>query len=82
MYRSTSVSGSALLSALPWLFVASCVSPSSQSPTDGSGGASATPWVTSDASSIVSGSPITVSSARFTASLAAKSVTTFVGKPE
>jgi len=40
------------------------------------------PWVTNDSSSIVSGSPITVSSARFTASLAAKSVTTFVGKPE
>ncbi|MBN2574888.1 MAG: hypothetical protein JXP73_10020, partial [Deltaproteobacteria bacterium] len=42
---------------------------------------SITPWVTNDAGSIVSGSPITVSNARFTASLAAKSVTTLVGTP-
>ncbi len=42
---------------------------------------SITPWVTSDAGNIVSQTPITVSNARLTASLAAKSVTTFVGKP-
>jgi glucuronoarabinoxylan endo-1,4-beta-xylanase len=42
---------------------------------------SITPWVTSDAGNIVSQSPITVSNARLSASLAAKSVTTFVGKP-
>jgi glucuronoarabinoxylan endo-1,4-beta-xylanase len=40
-----------------------------------------TPWVTSATDSIVARSPITVANARFTASLEAKSVTTFVGKP-
>jgi O-glycosyl hydrolase len=40
-----------------------------------------TPWVTSATDSIVSKTPITVTGARFTASLEAKSVTTFVGKP-
>jgi glucuronoarabinoxylan endo-1,4-beta-xylanase len=42
---------------------------------------SITPWVTSDAGNLVSGTAITVSNARFTASLAANSVTTLVGKP-
>ena len=42
---------------------------------------SITPWVTSATDSIVSKSPITVSSARFSATLDAKSVTSFVGKP-
>jgi glucuronoarabinoxylan endo-1,4-beta-xylanase len=40
-----------------------------------------TPWVTSATDSIASKSPITVTSARFSASLGAQSVTTFVGKP-
>ncbi len=40
-----------------------------------------TPWVTSDADSIASRSPITVTDARFSASLEANSVTTFVGTP-
>jgi glucuronoarabinoxylan endo-1,4-beta-xylanase len=40
-----------------------------------------TPWVTSATDSIVSKSPITVSSARFSVSLEAKSVTTLVGTP-
>ena len=40
-----------------------------------------TPWVTSASDSLVSKSPITVANARFSASLDATSVTTFVGKP-
>ncbi|MEO8903051.1 MAG: glycoside hydrolase [Polyangiaceae bacterium] len=40
-----------------------------------------TPWVTSATDNLVAKSPITVASARFSASLAAQSVTTFVGKP-
>jgi glucuronoarabinoxylan endo-1,4-beta-xylanase len=40
-----------------------------------------TPWVTSAADNLASKSPITITDARLTASLAAKSVTTFVGKP-
>jgi glucuronoarabinoxylan endo-1,4-beta-xylanase len=40
-----------------------------------------TPWVTSEADSIVAKNPITVASGRLTTSLAAKSVTTLVGKP-
>jgi glucuronoarabinoxylan endo-1,4-beta-xylanase len=40
-----------------------------------------TPWVTSAADSLVSKTPIAVTNARFTATLEAKSVTTFVGKP-
>jgi glucuronoarabinoxylan endo-1,4-beta-xylanase len=40
-----------------------------------------TPWVTSATDNIASKSPLTVTSARFTGSLGAKSVTTFVGKP-
>jgi glucuronoarabinoxylan endo-1,4-beta-xylanase len=40
-----------------------------------------TPWLTSDSASIVSQTPITVSNARFTASLPAKSVTSLVGTP-
>ena len=42
---------------------------------------SITPWVTSATDSLASKSPITVSSARFSATLDAQSVTTFVGKP-
>ena len=42
---------------------------------------SITPWVTDATQSIVSQSSITVSNARFTATLPAKSVTTLVGKP-
>jgi glucuronoarabinoxylan endo-1,4-beta-xylanase len=42
---------------------------------------SITPWVTSATDSLASKSPITVSNARFSASLDAQSVTTFVGKP-
>ncbi len=42
---------------------------------------SITPWVTSAADSLASKSAITVSNARFSASLDAQSVTTFVGKP-
>ncbi len=42
---------------------------------------SITPWVTSATDSLASKSPITVSNARFSASLDATSVTTFVGKP-
>jgi O-glycosyl hydrolase len=37
--------------------------------------------LTSDSASIVAQSPITVSNARFSATLPAKSVTTLVGKP-
>jgi glucuronoarabinoxylan endo-1,4-beta-xylanase len=40
-----------------------------------------TPWVTSATDSLASKTPITVTNARFTATLEAKSVTTFVGKP-
>jgi len=40
-----------------------------------------TPWVTSDADDLASKSPITVTDARFTASLEPSSVTTFVGTP-
>lgn len=40
-----------------------------------------TPWVTSATDSLVSKTPITVSNARFSATLDAQSVTTFVGKP-
>ncbi len=40
-----------------------------------------TPWVTSASDNLAGKSPITVANARFTASLGAKSVTTFVGKP-
>ena len=40
-----------------------------------------TPWVTSASDNLAAKSPITVSNARFSASLPAQSVTTFVGKP-
>jgi glucuronoarabinoxylan endo-1,4-beta-xylanase len=40
-----------------------------------------TPWVTSATDNLVSKTPITVSNARFSATLDAQSVTTFVGKP-
>jgi len=40
-----------------------------------------TPYVTSASSNLAAGAPITVSGARFSASIAAQSVTTFVGKP-
>jgi glucuronoarabinoxylan endo-1,4-beta-xylanase len=40
-----------------------------------------TPWVTSDTDNIAAKTPITVTDARFTASLEAKSVTSFVGTP-
>jgi glucuronoarabinoxylan endo-1,4-beta-xylanase len=42
---------------------------------------SITPWVTSAADSLASKSAITVSNARFSATLGAQSVTSFVGKP-
>jgi glucuronoarabinoxylan endo-1,4-beta-xylanase len=42
---------------------------------------SITPWVTSATDNIASQSPITVSNARFSATLAAQSVTSFVGTP-
>jgi glucuronoarabinoxylan endo-1,4-beta-xylanase len=42
---------------------------------------SITPWVTSAGDSLASKSPITVSNARFSATLDPQSVTTFVGKP-
>ena len=42
---------------------------------------SITPWVTSATDSLASQSPITVSNGRFSATLAAQSVTTFVGTP-
>jgi glucuronoarabinoxylan endo-1,4-beta-xylanase len=42
---------------------------------------SITPWVTSAADNLASKSPITVSNARFSVTLDAQSVTTFVGKP-
>jgi glucuronoarabinoxylan endo-1,4-beta-xylanase len=40
-----------------------------------------TPWVTSASSNLVSQAAVTVTGGRFSASLAAQSVTTFVGKP-
>jgi len=40
-----------------------------------------TPWVTSATDNLASKTPITVSNARFSATLDAQSVTTFVGKP-
>jgi glucuronoarabinoxylan endo-1,4-beta-xylanase len=43
--------------------------------------ASVTPYVTTTSSKLAAGAPIAVSAARFPASLAAQSVTTFVGKP-
>jgi glucuronoarabinoxylan endo-1,4-beta-xylanase len=43
--------------------------------------ASVTPYVTTTSSKLAAGSPITVTGARFSASLAGQSVTTFVGKP-
>jgi glucuronoarabinoxylan endo-1,4-beta-xylanase len=43
--------------------------------------ASVTPYVTTSSSKLAAGSPITVTGGRFSASLEAKSVTTFVGKP-
>jgi len=43
--------------------------------------ATVTPYVTSASSNLAAGTPIAVSGARFSASLAAQSVTTFVGKP-
>jgi len=42
---------------------------------------SVTPWVTSSSDSLASKSAVSVSGARFTYSLGAQSVTTFVGKP-
>jgi glucuronoarabinoxylan endo-1,4-beta-xylanase len=43
--------------------------------------ASVTPYVTTTSSKLAAGTPISVSGARFSASLAGQSVTTFVGKP-
>jgi glucuronoarabinoxylan endo-1,4-beta-xylanase len=43
--------------------------------------ASVTPYVTTSSSKLAAGTPISVSGARFSASLAGQSVTTFVGKP-
>jgi glucuronoarabinoxylan endo-1,4-beta-xylanase len=43
--------------------------------------ASVTPYVTTSSSKLAAGTPISVAAARFSASLAAQSVTTFVGKP-
>jgi len=43
--------------------------------------ASVTPYVTTTSSKLAAGSPISVTAGRFSASLAAQSVTTFVGKP-
>jgi len=43
--------------------------------------ASVTPYVTSSSSKLAAGTPISLTGARFTASLAAQSVTTFTGKP-
>ncbi|HYQ01879.1 MAG TPA: glycoside hydrolase family 30 beta sandwich domain-containing protein [Polyangiaceae bacterium] len=42
---------------------------------------SVTPWVTSATDNLASKSPLTISNARFSATLDAQSVTTFVGKP-
>lgn len=43
--------------------------------------ASVTPYVTTSSSKLAAGTPITVTAGRFSASLQAQSVTTFVGKP-
>jgi len=43
--------------------------------------ASVTPYVTTSSSKLAAGSPITVTAGRFSASITAQSVTTFVGKP-
>jgi O-glycosyl hydrolase len=43
--------------------------------------ASVVPWVTSPSDNLVAQSAITVSAANFSATLAAQSVTTFVGSP-
>jgi glucuronoarabinoxylan endo-1,4-beta-xylanase len=43
--------------------------------------ASVTPYLTTTSSKLAAGTPISVSGARFSASIAAQSVTTFVGKP-
>jgi glucuronoarabinoxylan endo-1,4-beta-xylanase len=43
--------------------------------------ASVTPYVTTTSSKLAAGTPITVTAARFTASLTGQSVTTFVGSP-
>jgi glucuronoarabinoxylan endo-1,4-beta-xylanase len=48
---------------------------------DGAAPCEMTPWVTSDTDSLASKPPIAVTDARFNASLAASSVTTFVGTP-
>jgi glucuronoarabinoxylan endo-1,4-beta-xylanase len=47
----------------------------------GTAPASMTPWVTSSSDNLVSKAAVTVSGGSFTASLASKTVTTFVGKP-
>jgi glucuronoarabinoxylan endo-1,4-beta-xylanase len=47
----------------------------------GAGPCSVTPWVTSSADSLASKSAVSVSGSRFTFSLGAQSVTTFVGAP-
>ena len=43
--------------------------------------ASVTPYVTTTSSKLAAGTPIALTAARFSASLDAQSVTTFVGKP-
>jgi glucuronoarabinoxylan endo-1,4-beta-xylanase len=43
--------------------------------------ATVTPYVTTTSAKLAAGTPITVTTARFSASLDAQSVTTFVGKP-
>jgi glucuronoarabinoxylan endo-1,4-beta-xylanase len=43
--------------------------------------ASVTPYITTTSSKLAAGTPITVTAGRFGASLAAQSVTTFVGRP-
>ena len=47
----------------------------------GTAPASMTPWVTSASDNLVSKTAVTVSGGSFTATLASKTVTTFVGKP-
>jgi len=49
---------------------------------DGAAPCSMTPWVTSNSDSLASGSAVSVAASQFGFSLAAKSVTTFVGMPE
>ena len=49
--------------------------------TGGTAPAAMTPWVTSSSDNLVSKAAVTVSGGSFTASLASKTVTTFVGKP-